>query len=149
MHLSNSFHPAFACSHLHSPGRRRPGELGACGLDPDSPWCTRGRRSRHGLDDGASIGPHGGRNDHDLLGRGQRQLDDMEETKTQNGRGRPEKDASEFGVVRVISRPAPDAEDRLRRLFTLLLKPPAKEGEAGKDSHQDDQHNGDHPEAEA
>jgi len=73
----------------------------------------------------------------------------MEETKTQSGRGRPEGDFSEFGVVRVISRPAPDAEDRLRRLFTLLLKPPSNKGESEKDSHQDDRHNGDHSEAEA
>ena len=73
----------------------------------------------------------------------------MEETKTQNGRWRPEGDFPEFGVVRVISRPAPDAEDRLRRLFTLLLKPPASDGEARKDSHQDDRHNGEHPEEEA
>ena len=64
-------------------------------------------------------------------------------------RNRPSKtrsDASEFGVVRVISKPGPDAEDRLRRLFTLLLKPPASDGEAAskKVSHPDD-----HPEAEA
>ena len=39
-------------------------------------------------------------------------------------------DSSEFGEVRVISRPAPDAEDRLRRLFTLLLKPSASDGQA-------------------
>ena len=58
-------------------------------------------------------------------------------------------DSSEFGEVRVISRPAPDAEDRLRRLFTLLLKPRANEGEPRKDSHQDDRHNSEHPEEEA
>ena len=91
------------------------------------------------------------RNDHDRLRRGQRQLDDMEETKTENGRGRPEGDASEFGVVRVISRPAPDAEDRLRRLFTLLLKPPASDGEAASEEQSplDDRHNSEHPEEEA
>ena len=44
-------------------------------------------------------------------------------------------DSSEFGEVRVISRPAPDAEDRLRRLFTLLLRPPAGDGQA--DSEKD------------
>ncbi len=42
----------------------------------------------------------------------------------------PKEDASEFGVVRVISRPAPDAEDRLRRLFTLLLEHAATERQA-------------------
>ena len=42
----------------------------------------------------------------------------------------PEEDFSEFGEVRVISRPAPDAEDRLLRLFTLLLRPSAGDGQA-------------------
>ena len=86
-----------------------------------------------------------------VFGRRQRQLDDMEDTKTQSGRGRPGGDASEFGVVRVISKPAPDAEDRLRRLFTLLLKPPAGDTEATceKKSPPDDRKAGDHLEAEA
>ena len=75
----------------------------------------------------------------------------MEDTKRQNGRGRPEGDASEFGVVRVFSKPAPDAEDRLRRLFMLLLRPSASDGQAApeKESPPDDRHNGDHLEAEA
>ena len=83
--------------------------------------------------------------------RRQRQLDEMEDTKTQNGRGRPEGEASEFGVVRVISKPAPDAEDRLRRLFTLLLGSSAGDGQAEseKDLPPDDHRNGDHVEAEA
>ena len=86
-----------------------------------------------------------------VFGRRQRQLDDMEDTKTQNGRGRPKGDASEFGVVRVFSKPAPDAEDRLRRLFTLLLKPPTSDRESASeaDSYPDDRHNDDRPEAEA
>ena len=56
--------------------------------------------------------------------------EDMEDTKTWNKRRRPEEDASEFGVVRVFSKPAPDAEDRLRRLFTLLLEHAARERQA-------------------
>ena len=36
--------------------------------------------------------------------------------------GRPRGDASEFGAVTVSSNPSPDAEDRLRRLFTLLIE---------------------------
>ena len=75
----------------------------------------------------------------------------MEDTKTGNERGRPKGDASEFGVVRVFSKPAPDAEDRLRRLFMLLLRPSAGDGQAApeKESPLDDRHNSDHPEAEA
>ena len=44
----------------------------------------------------------------------------MKDTSGQNGQGKSEENFSEFGEVRVISRTAPDAEDRLRRLFTLL-----------------------------
>ena len=75
----------------------------------------------------------------------------MDETRTQNGRRRPEGDASEFGVVRVFSKPAPDAEDRLRRLFTLLLGPSAgdRQAESEKDSPPDDRREDNHPEAEA
>ncbi len=69
----------------------------------------------------------------------------------QNGQRTPEEDFSEFGEVRVISRPAPDADDRLRRLFTLLLKPPASDGEAAseEDSSLDDRQDGGLQEAEA
>ena len=54
----------------------------------------------------------------------------MNDKSRQNGRPKPEEDFSEFGKVRVISRPAPDAEDRLRRLFTLLLRSPTGDGQA-------------------
>ena len=75
----------------------------------------------------------------------------MEDTKTQNGRGRPEGEASEFGVVRVISKPAPDAADRLRRLFTLLLKPSTSDGQAAseRESSLDDRQADGYQEAEA
>ena len=75
----------------------------------------------------------------------------MTDKKGQNSQWTPEEDFSEFGVVRVISKPAPDAEDRLRRLFTLLLKPSAGDGQAesAKAPSPDDQRNGDHQEAEA
>ena len=57
----------------------------------------------------------------------------MKEKSRQNGRRMPESDASEFGVVRVISRPAPDAEDRLRRIFTILLEHAARERQVAPD----------------
>ena len=64
----------------------------------------------------------------------------MNDKSRQKGRRTPDEDLSEFGEVRVISRPAPDAEDRLRRLFTLLLKPSAGDGQAEseKDARPDD-----------
>ncbi len=75
----------------------------------------------------------------------------MNNERRQNGLRTPEEDFPEFGEVRVISRPGPDAEDRLRRLFTLLLKPSASDGQAEseKDSNSDDRHSGDPLEAEA
>ena len=75
----------------------------------------------------------------------------MNDKSGQNGRRKPEEDFSEFGEVRVISRPAPDAEDRLRRLFILLLKPSASDGqvESEKDPPPDDRNVDDHLEAEA
>ena len=81
----------------------------------------------------------------------QLQLDDMEDTKTRNRRGRPEGDASDLGVIRVFSNPGPDAEDRLRRLFSLLVKYATRDGQAasGKDSPPGAPDIGDHPEAEA
>ena len=57
----------------------------------------------------------------------------MEDAKRQKKRGRPPGDAPEFGVVRVFSNPGPDARDRLRRLFTLLLEHSAREREAATD----------------
>ena len=75
----------------------------------------------------------------------------MNDKSGKNARRTPEEDFSEFGEVRVISRPAPDAEDRLRRLFTLLLRPSADGGhtESQKDSPPDDRRVDDHLEAEA
>ena len=75
----------------------------------------------------------------------------MNDKSGQNGQRVPEEDFSEFGEVRVISRPTPDAEDRLRRLFTLLLRPPASDGEAASEqvSRPDGRRMDNHPEAEA
>ncbi len=75
----------------------------------------------------------------------------MNDKSRQNGQRTPEEDFSEFGVVRVVSKPAPDAEDRLRRLFTILLGQPAGENETDleKDSSPDDRHAGDQLETEA
>lgn len=75
----------------------------------------------------------------------------MNDKNIQNGRGMSDGDSSEFGEVRVISRPAPDAEDRLRRLFTLLLRPSSSDGqeESAEDAPPDERQARDHAEAEA
>ncbi len=64
---------------------------------------------------------------------------------------KPQEDFSEFGEIRVVSRPAPDAEDRLRRLFTLLLGSSAsnRQTESEKDPPPDDRHSDEHVEAES
>ncbi len=51
----------------------------------------------------------------------------MKDKSGQNRRRRSEGNASELGGVRVYSNPGPDADDRLRRLFTLLVKHATKD----------------------
>ena len=46
----------------------------------------------------------------------------MEDRNGQKRRDKPKGDPSEIGVVRVFSNPGPDAEDRLRRLMSLLVR---------------------------
>lgn len=74
----------------------------------------------------------------------------MKEHTRQEGQRTPGVPSSEFGEVRVISRPTPDAEDRLRRLFNLLLNLSASDGQAApaEDAPLDDRHSSDHLEAE-
>ena len=47
---------------------------------------------------------------------------DMEDAKRQNKRGRPDSDAPDMRVVGIDFNPGPDAEERRRRLFTILVK---------------------------
>ena len=52
----------------------------------------------------------------------------MEDRNGQNGRAKPRSDASEIGRVRVFSNPGPDAEDRLRRLMSLMIRYATQDG---------------------
>ena len=76
----------------------------------------------------------------------------MKDRNGQNGRRRPRKDASEIGVIRVFSKPGPDAEDRLRRLMSLMIKY-ATEGkldtEQGGNCHPDERDPDDPAQGEA
>ncbi len=74
----------------------------------------------------------------------------MGDTSTRDRRKRPHGGASELRVVRVFDNPGPDAEDRLRRLVSLLLKYATRDGQSAseKDSPPDARHIGDCPEAE-
>ena len=75
----------------------------------------------------------------------------MNDKSRQNGQRTPEEDFSEFGEIRVVSKPAPDAEDRLRRLFMLLLKPSVGDGQAasGNEASPNGRHISDYLETEA
>ena len=75
----------------------------------------------------------------------------MKDKSRQNGQMKPQEDFSEFGEIRVISRPAPDAEDRLLRLFTILLGSSAGDGQAESKNNlpPDDRQVGNHMEAES
>lgn len=48
--------------------------------------------------------------------------------KEQKRRGKPAGDAPEIGLVRVFSNPGPDAQDRLRRLLSLMVRYAARDG---------------------
>ena len=68
----------------------------------------------------------------------------------QNRRRKPRGDAFEIGVIRVSSRPGPDARDRLRRIITLMIKHATRDRQAahGEDTPPSDPQAEDHAEAE-
>ena len=62
----------------------------------------------------------------------------MKDRNGQNRRAKRKSDASEIGVVRVFSNPGPDAEDRLRRLMSLMIKYATQDGQAEPDQDSTD-----------
>ena len=52
----------------------------------------------------------------------QRRNSDMEDNKSKDKQKSSSRWGSELGVVSIDFNPGPDAQDRLRRLFTLLIK---------------------------
>ena len=78
----------------------------------------------------------------------------MKHTSRQNEhdrRRKPRSDAFEIGVIRVSSRPGPDARDRLRRIITLMIKHAARDRQSahGEDTPPSDPQADDTTEAEA
>ena len=53
----------------------------------------------------------------------------MKDKKGQNERGKPRSDDFKIGEIRVFSNRGPDAEDRLRRLFALIIRYAAGDGQ--------------------
>ena len=63
----------------------------------------------------------------------------MKDAKRPKRRGRPQKDPPDMRVVGIDFNPGPDAEERLRRLFIILLKLADDEmPQIGEDSSPDD-----------
>ena len=75
----------------------------------------------------------------------------MRDKKGQNKKRRPAGDTPEIGVVRVFSNPGPDAEDRLRRLLSLMVRYATRDEQAPpeQDSPTDAQPNDEPAEGEA
>ena len=74
--------------------------------------------------------------------------------KDKNSRKKPRRTGGtpwKIGEVRIISNPGPDAEDRQRRLLSLLVKYATEDGyfTAGGNAPADDRPGEDHDEAEA
>ena len=57
----------------------------------------------------------------------------MKEPKRQSRKRRPDRDAPELRVVGIDVNPAPDARDRRRRIFTILIEYAARERQAAPD----------------
>ena len=58
----------------------------------------------------------------------------MKDTNSRKKPKRPRGDAPDIGVVRLASNPGPDAQDRLRRLFSLLVKYATKDRQAAPET---------------
>lgn len=63
----------------------------------------------------------------------------MRDTSSRNEKKLPGRRAFEIGVIRVFANPGPDAEDRLQRLMSLMVRHATRDGQAvlGKDSPSD------------
>ena len=73
--------------------------------------------------------------------------------KDKNSQKKPKRtggNASEIGVVRVSSNPGPDAEDRLRRALSLMIKYATRDRQAahGEDAPPDEPQSEDVPETD-
>ena len=59
----------------------------------------------------------------------------MTNTRNPNRSNNSIRDGPEVGAVRIRSKPTPDAQDRLRRLFTLLVRYATAEGTIPPETH--------------
>ena len=66
----------------------------------------------------------------------------MEDEKRRKRRKRPADDTNEIGVIRVFSNPGPDAEDRVRRLVSLMIRYATQDGQTPEKESQPDEYAG-------
>ena len=71
----------------------------------------------------------------------------MADASKRNKPSKSTRDGPELGVVRVWSKPAPDAQDRLRRLFTLLVRHATADGTTPPEMHSHKEDDGESEEA--
>ena len=60
---------------------------------------------------------------------------DAEDARRRSRRKRPGADAPEPRVVEISYNPGPDAQDRLRRLFTILIEYAVRDGSVAPEQH--------------
>ena len=101
---------------------------------------------------GSGAQPHT-RNERPAAHQPPLRLHNMKDTTGENEhkrRGRRRSDAFEIGVIRVFSRPGPDARDRLRRIMTLMIKHATRDRQSahGEDTPPSDPQAEDHAEAD-
>lgn len=67
---------------------------------------------------------------------------DLAEAGNQNNASQSRRGVPDLGVVRVRSKRAPDAQDRLRRLFALLVRYATAEGTTPPETHSPEEKDG-------
>ena len=75
-----------------------------------------------------------------LVSRGHSKRDESSDLNDSKSKTRPKnsgKDSPELRVVGIHFNPAPDAQDRLRRIFTILLEHAARERQAAPEDALD------------
>ena len=80
-----------------------------------------------------------------LLSRGHSKRDESIDLNDSKSKTRPKnsgKDSPELRVVGIHFNPAPDAQDRLRRIFTILLEHAATDRQAAPDDNDAPTHDG-------
>ena len=74
--------------------------------------------------------------------RRDRRRNDLANASNHSSPRKPSRDGLELGAVRIRSNPDADAQDRLRRLFTLLVRYATADGTASPETHSPEERDG-------